>query len=40
MKFVAKKNLNFVTLELLIVKPQTKYNESGNKKSGTESTLE
>ena len=32
--------LNFVTLGLLIVKLQTKYNESGNKKSGTKSTLE
>lgn len=34
-QFVPKKNLNFVTLGLLIVKLQTKYNESGNKKSGT-----
>ncbi len=35
MKFVAEKNINFVTLTFLIVKLQTKYNESGNKKSGT-----
>lgn len=38
--YKAKKNINFVTLEFLIVKLQTKYNESGNKKSGTKSTVE
>ncbi|MDQ1164977.1 hypothetical protein QE431_001295 [Flavobacterium sp. SORGH_AS 622] len=35
-----KKHLNFVTLKLLIVKHQTKYNESRSKKSGAKSTLE
>lgn len=35
-----EKNLNFVTLALVNVKPQTKINEPRNKKSGTQSTLE
>jgi hypothetical protein len=30
-----EKNLNFVTLEIINVKPQTKINEPRNKKSGT-----
>jgi hypothetical protein len=30
-----EKNLNFVTLEIVNVKPQTKINEPRNKKSGT-----
>jgi hypothetical protein len=34
------RNLNFVTLGLVNVKPQIKINEPRNKKSGTQSTLE